>query len=418
MTMPVSGSLARWILGSVCIGLAAHGSTALAYSCTAPSTGSVFNLSLCVEGEFQSAGSSSLQDIVDLISVDELRRRFPGYDADTSAGGFLLDVRGLPATISYERNSTALLFTVPSLGINRTFDGGTRDASNALLRAYLSQNAEEFLQELAVVSAVDPMGAGPASLQGAMVASDFAAGVDPVYDTLKPGSSFGLGARFGNYSMGDTAQNVFTLPIDYTYTFSNYDKLIIRAPLTYMDIDGADAYRGNVGLSYKKNVFRRWALTPSVGYGITGSADLGSRGHILSGSLTSDLMLYDSGPYQLSMGNLAGYYLTMPVRVGDIDVDYDLQNTILRNGLLFSMPLGTQIWGRQFSVDIYVTDTRFYGDDVYSDNYQEIGVSVGPMRSADKLAPNIASHPIGVGLKYIQGAGDIQGVELNFGYRF
>lgn len=417
MTKPPLPPFPR-ILATAGLGLAMHGGSALAQSCPAPSNNELFNLRLCVAGEVASTGSNSITDIIDQIDEDQLQQRFPGYDAGVSAGEYRLDVRGLPATLSFERNSSALVFAVPSLGIAKTFDGGTRDASNDLFEDYIKQDGDDILRELLRVSGVDPLAGNPASVQSQMAASDFAAGVDPVYDTLKPGSSLGLGARFGSYSLGQFTQNVFTLPIDYSYTFSNYDKLIIRAPLTYVEVDGAQAYRGNLALSYKKNILRRWALTPAVGYGIAGSTDLGSLGHILSGSLTSDLMLYDSGKYQLSMGNMAGYYMTLPVRVGDYSVDYDLKNTIVRNGLLFSLPLQQRVWGRDFSLDIYVTDTRFFGDALYSDNYQEIGVSFGPMRSADKLAPNLASHPIGLGIKYIQGEGDIQGVELSFGYRF
>lgn len=282
----------------------------------------------------------------------------------------------------------------------------------------IKQNGNDILRELLRVSAIDPLAGNPASVQSQMATGDFAAGVDPVYDTLKPGSSFGLGARFGNYSAGQFTQNVFTLPLSYVYTFSNYDRLIVRLPLTYMDVDGASAYRGNLGLAYKKNLTQRWALTPALGYGVAGSTDLGSLGHIFSGSLTSDLMLYDDSKYQLSMGNMAGYYLTLPVRLGDYSVDYDLKNTIIRNGLLFSTPLPHSLWGREFSVDLYLTDTRFFGDALYSDNFQEIGISLGPRRSADKLAPNLSSHPIGLGLKYLFGEGDIDGFEMNFGYRF
>jgi hypothetical protein len=118
------------------------------------------------------------------------------------------------------------------------------------------------------------------------------------------------------------------------------------------------------------------------------------------------------------MGNMIGYFWTLPVRIGDYSVDYDLRNTITRNGLLLSIPWQKRIWGRDFSLDVYVTDTRFFGDALYSDNYQELGVTFGPMRSADKLEPNLSSQPFGLGLKYVRGDGDIDGVELNFGYRF
>ena len=135
-------------------------------------------------------------------------------------------------------------------------------------------------------------------------------------------------------------------------------------------------------------------------------------------SLASDLMLYKSAKLQLSMGNMVGYYLTLPTEIGDYKVDVRLRNTITRNGLLLSVPWQKRIWGRNFSLDFYITDTRFFGDALYNDNYQEIGISFGPMRSADKLAPNQSSHPIGIGLRYINGGGDISGVELTFGYRF
>jgi len=359
-------SLLGPILATAFIGLSTQGSGALAQTCPAPSNNDLFNLSLCVEGELASAGSNSLMDIIDQIDESQLQGRFPGYEEGVSAGEFRLDVRGLPVTLGYDRDSTTLVFTVPSLGINESFSGGTRDISNDLFEDYIKQNGDDILRELLRVSAVDPLAGNPASVQSQMAAGDFAAGVDPVYDTLKPGSSFGLGARFGSYSTGQFTQNVFTLPLSYVYTFSNYDRLIVRLPLTYMDVDGASAYRGNLGLAYKKNLTRRWALTPALGYGIAGSTDLGSLGHIFSGSLTSDLMLYDDSKYQLSMGNMAGYYLTLPVRLGDYSVDYDLKNTIIRNGLLFSTPLPHSLWGREFSVDLYLTDTRFFGDALYT----------------------------------------------------
>ncbi len=399
-------------------GLALSVGAVLAQSCPAPSNNDIFNLSLCVDGQVDSVGSNSIEDIIDQIDTDQLRSRFAGYDENLSGGEFRLDVRGLPVTLGYGSNSSALLFTVPSLGISETFNGASRDGSKDLFEDYIKQNGDRILRELLRVSAVDPLAGNPASVQSAMAAADFDAGVDPVYDTLPPGGSFGLGARFGSYSTGAFTQNVLTLPISYSYTFSNYDKLIVRAPLTYVSVDGAEAYRGMLGLSYRKNIFSRWSLTPSLGYGIAGSTDLGSLGHIFSGSLTSDLMLYDGGGFRLNMGNMAGYYLTLPVRLGDYSVDYDLKNTITRNGLLLSMPLGRSLWGQKLSFDVFVIDTRFFGDALYSDNYQEIGISVGPLRSADKHEPNVASHPFGLGLKYLTGDKGIDGFELNFGYRF
>lgn len=391
---------------------------AFGQSCPAPSNNQIFNLSLCVDGQTATVGSNSIQRLLDQIDTDQVRARFPSYQDGVSAGEFRLDIRGLPVTLGYAQDSTQLVFSVPSLGIFETFDGGTRDRSNDLFEDYIKQNGDSILRELLRVSAVDPLAGNPASIQSQMAAGAFAAGADPVYDTLPRGSSFGLGARFGRYGLGQFTQNVFTLPISYSYTFSNYDKIIVRAPLTYMEVDGASSYRGELALAYRKNLFSRWSLTPALGYGIAGSSDLGSLGHIFSGSLTSDLLLWNGSKARLSMGNMVGYYATLPVRLGDYSVDYDLKNTITRNGLLLAIPLGTQLWGQTLSLDIYAIDTRFFGDALYSDNYQEFGIDIGPLRSSDKLQPNVASHPFGIGIKYITGEGDVDGLELSVGYRF
>ena len=414
----VRGKSARFFAAAACMGLFLNTSPLLAESCSAPANTNIFNVTLCVEGQTQSVGVNSIEEVISTIDSDKLTARFTGYNQDVAAGEFVIDLRGLPVTLGYARNSTELFFRVPSLGIDKTFNGGTRDASNALLRDFIRQSDDGILRQMLSVSAVDPLAGNPASLQSQMASDDFSAGTDPVYDTLEPGSSFGIGARFGSYGMDGITQNVYTLPMSYSYTFANHDSLIVRLPLTYIETQGAATYRGQLGLSYKKNLFSRWALTPSFGYGIAGSSDLGSLGHILSGSVTSDLLLYGNSKFTLSMGNMLGYYVTVPIRVNDYRVDYNLENTITRNGLLLSMPLQKRWWDREFSLDFFVSGTWFFGDALYNDNYQEIGISIGPRRSADKLAPNLASHPFGLGLKYIVGEGDIDGFELNLGYRF
>lgn len=392
--------------------------SAFAQSCPAGGGGNIFNLSLCVDGEIANVGGNTIEGILDQIDTEALKQRFANYDEDTAAGEFRLDLRGLPVTLSYGQNSSQLVFAVPSIGINEVFDGGTRDASNDLLEDYIKKNGDSILKKLTEVSPIDPVAGNPASLQSQMAAGDFSAGVDAVTDTLAPGSSFGVAARFGSYTVDGLTQNVFTLPISYSYTFSNYDRLIVRAPITYMEVDGAESYQGSIGLGYRKNILPSWSVTPAINYGITGSADLGAAGQIFSASVTSDLLVFASDKFRINMGNMAGYYLSIPTSVSDYSVDYDLENTMVRNGLLVSMPLQKSFWNREFSVDFFVTDTRFFGDALYSEYYQEIGISIGPMRSRSKMEPNVSSHPFGLGIKYTTGDGDVEGFELNFAYRF
>lgn len=389
-----------------------------AQACSVSPTGNIFSATLCTEGQSASVSSNQIQDILNTVDEKRLRELFPAYQPRVSAGEFHLDVRGLPVNAAYVYNSTQLLFNVPNLGIAESFTGATRDASRDQLDEYLRLNGDAILRGLLRGSAVDPVAGNPASAQSQMVSGDFDAGFDPIYDSSPPGSAFAMGLRFGSYGFDRYTQNVYTLPLAYTYTFTNHDVLAVRLPLTYIEIEGATAYRGQLGLSYKKVLTSRWALTPAVGYGVVDSSDLGSLAQLLSGSLTSDLEIYNNGKFSLSMGNLIGYYVTMPTRVGDQRVDYNLHNTITRDGLLLSVPLQKNYWGREFSVDFYVIGTWFFGDALYSSAYQEVGFSIGPRRSADKREPNLSSHPFGIGLKYLFGQGDIDGLELTFGYRF
>lgn len=410
--------LARTALTGLWISLVTGSGGLYAQACQMPATDRLFNASLCVEGEFAGKSFNNIQDLLDVVNTNNLRQLFPTYDENVSQGRFVLDVRGLPAILEYERNSTQLLFTVPSLGISQTFNGATRDNSNDQFEDYIKKNGSDILKELLKVSPVDPMAGNPTSVQTQMAINDYDAGFDTMHDASAPGSAFGLGARFGSYTMGGFKQNVYTLPISYAYTFANHDVLSFRLPLTFIETDGANSYQGLLGVSYKKNISSRWALTPSIGYGMTGSSDLGSFGHIVSGSLTSDLMLYDNGKYSLSMGNMVGYYLTLPVSMADYKVNYNLQNIITRNGLLLSIPLQKNFLNREFSFDFFVTGTWFFGDALYNNNYQEVGFSFGPRRSVDKLAPNVSSQTLSLGLKYVRGDRDTGGVQLNFGYRF
>jgi hypothetical protein len=387
-------------------------------SCPTPTGNDIFNLSICVDGAVSNVSATSISEIITQIDATQMSSRFSTYEDSVSAAIYHLDLRGLPITLGYSYGSTTLMFAVPSLGIAKVFEGGSRNASNDLFEEYIKNSGKDISKELLRVSPADPVAGNPASIETQMAEGDFKAATSPVYEGLPAGKSLSLDARFGSYSVGNLTQNVFTIPMSYTYTFSNYDRLIVRTPITYMELGGATAYRGNIGIAYRKALFPRWSLTPAIGYGITGSSDLGSPAQIVSGSLTSDLVLHQSDTLRISMGNMVGYYATLPISFGDYSVSYNLKNTIIRNGLLFSVPIQRRFWNRKFTIDLFATDTSFFGDALYSRNYQEFGITFGPARATEKQDVNQSSHPFGLGFKYMIGDGDIKGLELNFGYRF
>lgn len=286
------------------------------------------------------------------------------------------------------------------------------------VRAFVAPDPNKIGQQLVKESPLSAFNNSPASMQSDMSSGAYDVGTDRSLDSLPSGSSFSVGARFGSYGLDKYTQNVYTIPMSYTYTFRNHDNLVVQLPLSYIDVEGSSAYRGMLSISYRKKISSRWVLTPSLGYGIAGSNDLGSLGYIVSGSLTSDLMLYDRGNVSLSMGNMVGYYVSMPVRIDNYKVNTNLYNTITRDGLILSIPLTQELWGRQLSVDIFATGTWFFGDVLYNDKFQEYGITIGPRRSAGKRAPNASSQSFGFGLSYIHGGKGDSGFKMNFTYRF
>lgn len=299
------------------------------------------------------------------------------------------------------------------------FDPAAADSlAAARLEVERQERLRAVLPDLLRAAPIDPLIGSPLSLHADMVADDFAVGTDPFYDTFEPGHGFSVGVRFGTFSSDRITQNVITLPITYSYTYANHDRLILRMPLTYMEIDDAAAYRGAFSVSYKRTLSRHWALTPSLGYGVASSNDLGSLGHIFSTALTSDLLIYASERVAISMGNMLGWYRTVPIRYANLKLDDDLENTVTRHGLLFSIPMPQPWWGREFSLDLFANGTWYFGDALYTDSFQEVGFTLGPRRSRNRYEPNVASNVFGLGLKYIHSSSGDHGVEMNLRYRF
>lgn len=383
---------------------------ALAQTCQPPDTDALFNVAACVDGERKVLSFNNITDAVKSLDDSTLGYEFPSYQNNSQVDATLY-IRGINANGSYAANSTTLNFNVPSIGISEKFDGGSRDASAEMLEDWLKKNGEDILRELIKVSPVDPIAGNPASLQTLMANTSYDLGTNPSFDNLQPGPSFGIGLRFGRYSSGQYDQDLMTLPLRYAYSFDSGDKLIISLPLTYVDTEGAKTYSVNFGIAYKKQLSDQWALTPSIGYGAVGSLDLGAAGQIMSASLTSDYIILDNSKYRLRMGNMVGYYSTLATNLGDYSVDYQLKNEITRNGISLLLPISKKIRGQKLAWNVYVIDTRYFGDDLYSNYSDEIGITLGTYGES-------SSKPIQIGLSYMRGDGDISSFDLSFGYNF
>ena len=83
-------------------------------------------------------------------------------------------------------------------------------------------------------------------------------------------------------------------------------------PVSYSEVNGARAVTAQLAVGLEVPVIdQKWSLEPRVGYGITGSDQLGSVGHILSTSVASRFVLRNVGRGNVVIGNMVGYTQTL-----------------------------------------------------------------------------------------------------------
>jgi hypothetical protein len=381
---------------------------------------SLFRLSACANNQVAFITGSTVEEIINQFDTAALKQHFPTYNDAVDATSFYLDFRGVPMYLSSAQNSSSVRFVIDKLHIDKTFAGATRDDSMNGLEDYIKKEGDKILAELMRVSAVEPVAGNPSSMEAQMVDAAFADAVLDNSSVNTATSQLGIGMRFGRYSLSNKDLSLFSLPLAYTKKLTSGDTLMLRLPISYSIVDNAKSYRVALGMSYKRVINERWALTPGFDYGVVGSPDLGSVGQIISGSLTSDLSLYSDAKVRVGMGNMVGYYQTLPFSFDDYNLGAEVTNVMFRNGLLVSVPLQAKVLGQSTSVDIYLVDTRFTGDELYTDNYQEFGVVFGPRKQFHQLSTNASSQIFGVGFKYLYAGGDndINGFEVAFNYRF
>lgn len=397
----------------------------LAVASLSASAKDLFEVNVTVaQGPTSSAGFSTLQGMVDAVSNNGLSSFVAGYTPFSPAVG-TLSIRGLPAQFRYNAESPILYFSVPSVGINLQFAGADRNASQHLFSEWFKGTGKEaltrILQELVRTSPVDPVAGNPASLMGQMAASDYSTAADSVLPGQVGGEMKGtnyalVGIELGRYTAGGYSQNVTKLPLGWSKGFKGGYEFKLDVPLTYIQTENAKTATVAFGGSLRIPFSDRWAVTPALRVGGVGSQDLGAAAVMYSGSVTSRYV-FDAGDLQIGMTNMAGLYRTQSFKHHEYDINYDLSNTMLRNGfdVTGSLPEGWMGAGAVWRA--WIIDTRFSGDALYSNSYQEIGVAATQRLGVPALqAVNIDKQTLGLTL--LRGQNDLRGVKLNFGYKF
>jgi len=376
---------------------------------------------------------SSVEDVIDNLDTDEIEQHINDYDEDVTAANVTINFRGVPIYLSIAENSDIITLTIPAIDVTETFDGEDRDDSVDELEDWLKDNGESaitrLMQELAAETATDPVAGNPTSLQSRMVAMDYLYGVNS--DEAIEMNNSGMGdkgsinanmvsifAKYSNYDLDGVSSSAYSLPLAYTVRFDgSKNSLSFRVPISYVDVDGSEAYNFGFGVGLTYFVKDEWSLTPSIGYSAVGSIDLASVAQIVSGALTSSYN-YKLGKYTLTMGNMIGRYETIPFNYGDYSIDADIQNTVLRNGLNLNIPADKLKEGTSF--ELFVTDTRYYGSELYVETFNEVGVSYGFSKVKEKEKGGKITKIMKkarIGFTYMF-APNVSGYTVNLGYAF
>ena len=353
--------------------------------------------------------TNKAEDLLDQFDEAELKARYKGeaYNVEKSVGLFRINFRGLGILASFpygeeeEDKRTRLLFWVPELGIAEEFEGATREESLEELRNYLKRGdkASEILTKLSEISPIAPdvdlikeMATSAFDVQSLTVATkklnityenrtiDMKNRADPLRDFFNQMGVTGKGVS----EEGEIDLQYLSVPLSKSIKLDEGQELIPRLVFGYTNIGGAGDYRLMGGTGYRRlvNEQHKWFLTPSIDFGLEGSKDLASVTQILSVSLTSEALLWgnpESDSWTVSMGNMLGYYKSLSLfEYQGYDLEIERNNAILRNGLLFSKPLGIRLLNRELAADIHLIDMRrVSGTPMYEDQYNKIGFSIG-----------------------------------------
>jgi hypothetical protein len=357
------------------------------------------------------------RDIPELFDDSSLLQLDPGYIPSDSVSA-TLDLRGLAASVSYAVNDTALRLLVPAAGIDLSLDGGSRDASQELLESFLQGNFEtagvsttDFLQALLAHSPVDPVAGNPNSLESRMFAADFRMGTSGGSSDWAEGSplpslvSLDIGGSYTNADGFDVAG--VDLPFHASIGFERL-AVVVDVPIAFTSTQGAWTGMGSGGIGLRVAPTSWWALTPAARIGGVGSLDVGGLAVLYNATLTSHIRI-PVGPLAIGIGNMGGYTSSIDaIEVAGYELDYGLTNWVTRNGAYIQGDFGYDTLGLGLGWRVHGSDVRFFGTDLYMDNYAEVGASA----SAGAILAGM-----GIDVSYFFGR-NTQGVSARVGLRF
>ena len=326
-----------------------------------------------------SASFDSVEEALDYFDGQNLNNVF-GANVDNEAVNIALNYRGLNASLAYDTGSN-LTLNIDGIVSNQVFSGANRDASVELLKDYLKSDGGDILnrinKRLAAVSPTDPIAGNPTSLMSQMVDDDFdLAFVDSIHDNSSTGNEMGVGAKYSSFNVSGIKSDVISIaPFSYRDNFGNSNfKLLLKIPtLKMIQTEGeAKTYQASAAVGMLFPIVKDiWSISPMLSIGAVGSEDLGSAAAMRGISATNKLGFKTKDGFGIHLGTLFGNYATEKLKINDYESDPKIQNNILKNSLVFTLPLD-----KQYVVDLAATNNRFFGSDLYIENAMDYSVAL------------------------------------------
>lgn len=391
------------------------------------------NLTNQTTGQTFSFAFNQAEDAIDVVDIDFIQQQWSGFGQTATMDTAIANItyRGVPLQLQYSTDmygNEAVTLKSDALSINKTFNGydPLEDLKDYLIM--VNEDGREILTEInrAAVreTGFDPVAGNPNSLMATMVGTIHGLTNTSITGTNQQDidNQWDLGIRYGSQTVAGNEITSIHLPLAYTFKLDWFPghRLQFRMPISHSEINKeTNNYSLQLGFGWTIPLIDGLETTPAIDYGIAGSGELLTAGVLRALSLTTRYDFAVMGQNFTLTNSLAKIdsvrfeYEDEDEDTGVTDlyvIDYDLSNKAMTNGVAWHVALP---WLSGTAVQAYLRDTRFYGDKLYSEQNNELGVNFGWSASAD------TNTQFFVGASYQRhDKSEFDGARLNVGLTF
>ncbi|HTN29351.1 MAG TPA: hypothetical protein VL178_00765 [Pseudomonas sp.] len=389
------------------------------------------NLTNQATGQTFSFAFNQAEDAIDVVDIDFIQQQWSGFGQTATMDTAIANItyRGVPLQLQYSTDmygNEAVTLKSDALSINKTFNGydPLEDLKDYLIM--VNEDGREILTEInrAAVreTGFDPVAGNPNSLMATMVGTIHGLTNTSITGTNQQDidNQWDLGIRYGSQTVAGNEITSIHLPLAYTFKLDWFPghRLQFRMPISHSEINKeTNNYSLQLGFGWTIPLIEGLETTPAIDYGIAGSGELLTAGVLRALSLTTRFDFSLLGQNFTLTNSLAKIdsvrfeYDDEDDETGITDtyvIDYDLSNKAMTNGVAWHVALPWKL-----ATQVYLRDTRFYGDALYSEQNNELGVNFGWSASTD------TNTQFFVGASYQRhDKSEFDGARLNVGLTF